>query len=269
MFSIIVPTLGERKAELDRLLNSLTKQGEVQLEVIIAAQSNFELLEAVISPYSSLLNIKMLSINKKGLSYARNEALKHISGDIVTFSDDDCWYPDNILKDIQSYIHDSEVCTFQIYDFDSKQYYKKYPVHSALNHTNFFRVFKVSSIEIFINLRNVNVQDINFDEFFGLGSRYPGEEEINLLIDLIRKGYKINYITLPVVYHKKNAHRLNDRFLEAKGAFLARNFNLMTCIFLGLGFYVKKAKYIGFKTSGLIEILNGIRSFKKIQRNNG
>ncbi|WP_216700629.1 glycosyltransferase family 2 protein [Priestia filamentosa] len=265
MFSIIVPTLGERTFELRRLLNSLTKQG-VQLEVIIAAQGNFELLEGMTNDYSSLLNIKLLKMGRKGLSYARNEALKHASGDFLTFSDDDCWYPDNILKDVQSHVHKSQICTFQIYDFDGKQHYKKYPTSSFLRHTSLFKVFKVSSIEIFINLRNVSKEDINFDESFGLGARYPGGEEINLLIDLIRGGYRIDYIPLPVVYHKKNGHRINDKVLEVKGAFLARNFNLLSCVFLGAGFYFKKAKYIGFKLSGVSAILNGFRSFKKIQK---
>ena len=266
MFSIIVPTLGERTFELKRLLDSLTKQGEIKSEVIIAAQDNFDLVENVTSHYSSLLNIKVLRISRKGLSYARNEALQHVSGDILTFSDDDCWYPDNIFQDIQSYVSKSEICTFQIYDFDAKQQYKNYPKEPYLKHRSIFKAFKVSSIEIFINLKAVSALDIKFDENFGLGSRYPGGEEINLLIDFIRGGYKIDYIPLPVVYHKKNGHRLNDKVLEAKGAFLARNFGLLSCLFLGGGFYLKKVKHIGFKSSGISALLKGFISFRKAQR---
>ncbi|AWG44219.1 hypothetical protein BEH_17470 [Priestia filamentosa] len=263
MFSIIVPTLGNRIPELERLLNSLIKQSGVSIELIIAAQDNFEALENLLGGYSQDFNIKFLKLHKKGLSYARNAALEHVSGDALTFSDDDCWYPEDILEKVYRELQSAQVCTFQIYDPHQNLYYKTYSNTSLLEHRKISRLFKVSSIEIFVNLKNVKREDLEFDERFGLGAYYPSGEEVNLLIDLLRKGYKFNYIPTVAVYHQKNGHRLNDKSLEVKGAFLARNFSKPLCLVLGIGFVVKKSRYVGLNFSSITPVFKGIKSFQQ------
>ncbi|MDA1570671.1 glycosyltransferase family A protein, partial [Bacillus cereus] len=90
MFSIVVPTLGEKTNELQRLFDSLRKQDSVEKEIILVVQDNYEQVEKISMEYRDL-DINIFNVDFRGLSKARNYALKHIKGDYIVFSDDDCW----------------------------------------------------------------------------------------------------------------------------------------------------------------------------------
>ena len=126
MISIVLATLGNRIDEIKRLLDSLEKQTNNDFEVIIVSQDNHDLVENIIKEYK--INYKHKKLNKKGLSLARNEGLNYVSGDIITFSDDDCWYPYDSFERIKNIFEKSKssVCCFNIYDPLSNQYYKNY-----------------------------------------------------------------------------------------------------------------------------------------------
>ena len=51
MISLIVATLGERKEELRRLLDSLNAQNYQDFEIIIVSQDNHEVVEKLIMEY--------------------------------------------------------------------------------------------------------------------------------------------------------------------------------------------------------------------------
>lgn len=54
--------------------------------------------------------IKYIHSNIKGLSHARNIGLQKVTGDIVGFPDDDCWYDDTTLELVEK--------TFRKQDYD-------------------------------------------------------------------------------------------------------------------------------------------------------
>ena len=72
---------------------------------------------------------------------------------------------------------DVEALSFQIFDPESKQYYKAYR-QNPVDVLDFRGVLKISSIEFFINLNKVKTEDLNFDERFGLGAQYPSGKRI-------------------------------------------------------------------------------------------
>lgn len=257
MFSLLLPTLGTRENELRRLFDSLLDQEKVDIEVIIIAQGGYDLLNKVVKEYKDKLKLKIVHTSKKGLSHARNTGLKYVTGDILVLTDDDCWYPKNIFKKINNIIENSQICTFQIYDPNKKEYFKEYSNESRI-HRSFFQSFKVASIEIFVNLKKVKITDIVFDENFGLGSKYPSGEENTLLIDLIKKGYTISYFPIVAVYHNKPKFSFDEYNLEAKGAFFSRNFSKPLALLLGICFFFKKINLIkNNKIRGLISIVKG------------
>ena len=94
MISLIVATVG-RVAELERLLTSLDAQTYKDFEVIVVDQNKDERLVPVLQRHLDLRVSHLRSA--PGLSRARNVGLRVVQGDVVTFPDDDCWYPEQLL----------------------------------------------------------------------------------------------------------------------------------------------------------------------------
>lgn len=247
MISIIVATLGERDVEIIRLFKSLEQQTYKNFEVILVSQGNHKKIERYLFTFN--FKYKHIKINKKGLSLARNVALKHISGDIITFSDDDCWYLNDSLKYIHEYFekNDSDIVSFQHFDPYKNEYAKKYPKKIQYNLSK-RRILSQSSIDIFINIKKVIDYKIGFDERFGVGSKYNSGEENIYLMDLYNRGYKIDYYPKIVSYHP-NKIDLTTQCLDAnsvvhKAALFKRLFGNPVGIIMYIIFIIKKKKYI-------------------------
>lgn len=197
--SLVLCTLGNRSQELIRLRESLNGQSYQNFEVIIVAQDNFLLVENIFK--NSSFQYKLIKSEKKGLSYARNIGKRHISGDIYTFSDDDCWY----LKDSLAIVYsdfkklNSDVLVYKIYDPKKNIYYKDYSKRGKL--IGYKNIGACSSIEIFVR-KTENNFEIDFHEDFGLGSKYPSSEENLYLFDLLNGGNLIKTVDNIIVYHK-------------------------------------------------------------------
>ncbi|WP_301109824.1 glycosyltransferase family A protein [Sporosarcina sp.] len=263
MFSLILATLGTRESELKRLLNSLLLQNNVKLELIVIAQGNFEIIRKILNEYTDQLDIRLIKTNEIGLSKARNLGLKHVQGEnIVVFTDDDCWYPQNIFETIRTKVRRSQISTFQIFDPKRNELFKNYPIDQA-RHKSIFKSFKVSSIEIFINTEKVDIKELSFDEEFGLGAKYPSGEENTLLLDLMKKGNSITYYPEVVVFHKVTEKVFNHNDLYVKGAFFRRNFNVFASVLLGTGFFVRKLHLVDRKIDSFTAILKGSLSYSK------
>ena len=95
-FSLIVATLG-RTTELRHLLESLAVQTHRDFEVIVVDQNPDDRVAQILAPFASQIRIQRL-VAQPGVSRARNLGLKAVSGDVVAFPDDDCWYPSSLLE---------------------------------------------------------------------------------------------------------------------------------------------------------------------------
>ncbi|WP_243388120.1 glycosyltransferase family 2 protein [Bacillus kexueae] len=255
MLSLIIPTLGTREEELHRLLKSIEGQSYDNYELIIVSQDNHEVVDEIISGVPIKEKCNHVRMNKKGLSIARNEGMKYVKGDIVTFSDDDCWYPPEAFANIVERIRreDAGAMCFQIFDPLCEQYYKDYGDREE-QIDSIMRLFNVSSIEIFINLNKIDRKHVSFDERFGVGGIYPSGEENIFLTDLFKKGYQINYVPEIVVYHKKKSLaqiKMNDNQIIGKGALFRRIFSPPVALILTIAFVLKKNSVIENPIKGL------------------
>ncbi|MGA2370828.1 MAG: glycosyltransferase family 2 protein [Candidatus Korobacteraceae bacterium] len=95
--SLIVASM-ERVAELERLLASLDGQAFEHFEVVIVDQNPDDRLAGTLARHPKL-NLVHLRC-RPGASLARNIGLRAAKGEIVGFPDDDCWYPENVLKTV-------------------------------------------------------------------------------------------------------------------------------------------------------------------------
>lgn len=88
---------------LDRLLASLVGQEHQAFEVIVVEQRDPVAARALLDSYD-LRRARVLE-SPRGLSRARNVGLASVSGDIVAFPDDDCWYePTTIMTAVEAFV---------------------------------------------------------------------------------------------------------------------------------------------------------------------
>ncbi|WP_191566695.1 glycosyltransferase family 2 protein [Metabacillus idriensis] len=246
MISVIIPTLGTRETELNRLFQSLSEQENQNFEAIVVTQDQHDKVHEILKPYH--FPVKHVRLNRKGLSYSRNEGMKVVSGRIVTFSDDDCWYPPDAFKKAASFFEHHKnkagVC-FQIYDPVTNEYYKNY-ASEAKGTLTLRELFQRSSIEFFISLDQINKEDVLFDEDFGLGAKYVSGEENIFLSHLHKLGHSLAYENEVIVYHLKPSvdSRLNYKSFLSKGPLFKRIFNLPMGFIMLTALFVKKYKYL-------------------------
>jgi glycosyltransferase involved in cell wall biosynthesis len=81
-----------REREIYRFLASQLAQTYSSYQIIIVDQNENDSVERGLRQYSELLPIIHLRTARRGLSRARNLGLTHVTGQIVGFPDDDCWY---------------------------------------------------------------------------------------------------------------------------------------------------------------------------------
>jgi glycosyltransferase involved in cell wall biosynthesis len=73
------------------------------LEIIIVDQNENRKVDQVLASLPSSLAVTHLRQKRKSVSVARNNGLAQSSGEIIAFPDDDCWYPDGLLPQVQSW----------------------------------------------------------------------------------------------------------------------------------------------------------------------
>jgi GT2 family glycosyltransferase len=93
--SLIIATRNRRK-ELENFLLHLDRQTFRHFEVVVVDQSDEPGVEELLNRYS--FRQKYLRSTTLGLSYNRNLGFPLAQGEILTFPDDDCWYPPELLE---------------------------------------------------------------------------------------------------------------------------------------------------------------------------
>lgn len=225
LISFLVPTLGQRMFELSRLLQSLENQKDYNFEVIVVAQGEYEAINMLCEKYILKFFVKVISDNGIGLSRARNIGLRYCSGEVIVLSDDDCWYPNDAVKNIINQF-DSEQCDIlltQIYDFEHCELYKTYKNEQKKIHIS-TELLSKSSIEIAFRRKFI---PLKFDEQFGIGAKYVCCEEVDFLLRALKKGANIYYLPIITVYHERKMNPSTPRQIQAKAALYAKDLNIL------------------------------------------
>jgi glycosyltransferase involved in cell wall biosynthesis len=192
-------TLG-RSEVIHGLMQSLVQQTYKNFELIVVDQNEDDRVETIIKEYLDKLNIVYLK-SSKGLSLARNVALRHISGEIVGFPDDDCVYETTLLEKVVGKFQSENVhgiigrMVDEFHQWDKR-------VEKKINIYNVWR--KNSSITIF--LQKAVIERVgDFDEKLGVGSGtvYGSGEETDYLIRSLKEGFHIYYDSDLQIKHPK------------------------------------------------------------------
>ncbi|HTV54020.1 MAG TPA: glycosyltransferase family A protein, partial [Terriglobia bacterium] len=180
------------------------------VEVLLVDQNPDGRLRPIVTAASSTFKIRHLR-SERGLSRARNIALPHITGDVVAFPDDDCWYPPDLLKQVAHFLSENPECdglTGCSADPAGR------PSPSCDRHPgdittgNVWR--RAISFTIFLR-RNVIAKAGEFDEALGVGAGTPwgSGEETDYLLRALAAGCRFHYDPSVLVLHPKLPER-ND-----------------------------------------------------------
>ncbi|RLB05041.1 MAG: glycosyltransferase family 2 protein [Deltaproteobacteria bacterium] len=201
-FSLIMATVGRTK-EVKRFLEHLDRQTYRDFELIVVDQNPDDRLVPILEAYKKRFPILHLR-SERGLSRARNVGLKHISGDVVAFPDDDCWYPPDLLERVARFFRehpDIDVLTGRSVDENGEPSNGRWDNRAGLiNQFNIWR--RAVSYSIFLK-KEVVEKVGGFDESLGVGAGTPwgaGEETDYLLRALERDCY-LYYDPEVAVYH--------------------------------------------------------------------
>lgn len=208
MISLIVSTLG-REAPLRRLLTSLSEQTYSPFEIIIADQNPPGYLESMLDAYPSLPIIRAHS--ERGLSRGRNVGLKHVSGAIIGFPDDDCWYDRHVLPSVCDFFESNpeiDLLSGRTLDADGNDSLNRYAAESGpITRANVFATG--NSNTIFVR-RKVIAHVGGFDETLGVGASTPFQagEESDFLLRCLERGHR--------GYYDRNFTVRHDQIRESK-----------------------------------------------------
>jgi glycosyltransferase involved in cell wall biosynthesis len=200
--SLILATKN-RIEEVHRFVRSLAHQGYSNLELIVVDQNEDDRLKGVLA--QSKLQFPIIHLRSKpGLSRARNVGMRSASGELMSFPDDDCWYPEGLLARVvlefrnQHSVDGLTGCSEDGQGNASGGSFSRRPGRVDLR-----TVWKRGiSYTIFLRSRVCTAVG-SFDEELGVGAHTPfgSGEETDYLIRTIKLGFNIQYLPDLVVFH--------------------------------------------------------------------
>lgn len=245
-FSILVGTYGSRIKDLDILFASIQRQTHKDFEVIVASQINHKEIEDLLKKYS--FESKFVKATGKGPSNSRNATIKYATGDIATFSDDDCWYKDDAFENINKAFEKDNpaIGIFKHIDPEKNKSTRVYP-NEKIKGLSRLEILKQITFDIYINTKVVPFKDLYFDERFGVAADYNSGEENIYLMNLYKLGFGSKMIFYPILttYHPfKTCNYLDAKSVEGKGPLFKMLFGNVLGFFMILAFGLKKRKLI-------------------------
>jgi glycosyltransferase involved in cell wall biosynthesis len=233
-FSLITGTIG-RKAELIQLMESLKVQTYQDFELILVDQNQAGYIDDIVKKYAADFTIIHLH-SAKGLSKARNLALKHCHGKWCAFPDDDCHYPQDLLANIFNYISNNPTwhgISTMVTDTNGKFSAGGYMAakNQPITNSNVWRC--AVSPSLFLNIETVNAAN-GFNEQLGVGADSPwgAGEETDLILKILENDCHIEYIADLKVFHPRFSDPWNKEAIKRSFAY--------GC---GMGYVLKKHNY--------------------------
>jgi len=203
-FSLIMATKG-RTDEVRAYLASLAAQSYSDFELIIVDQNDDDRLAPILASFTMQEKIVHLK-SEPGLSKSRNKALKLVTGEIIAFPDDDCWYPTGLLTSVDKWFAENPeygILTMTVRDEEGELSANKWKAEACdIAPINIFRT--TASYSLFIR-RSPLAQGVIFDEDLGVGCKTPfgSGEDTDFVLHLMKKGIRGRFISTSHVGHPR------------------------------------------------------------------
>jgi len=205
--SIIIGT-HERKKYLQEVLESLKVLDYKGYEVIVIDSAK----EPLDKTHQKLCNTYIHSPKDKALSIKRNIGLKKAKGDFVVYTDDDCEFSKDYLKEILKPLKNKEIMCVTGKTIAHKNYLKegfeKYfsfnlgNKEKEINFNLFLNPWRIGHGNNMAYRKEIFNQVGLFDENLGVGAKGERSEDTDMFYRVLKKGYKIYYNPKAIIYHK-------------------------------------------------------------------
>ncbi|MFH2035106.1 MAG: glycosyltransferase family A protein [Candidatus Zixiibacteriota bacterium] len=216
-FSLIMSTLN-RTNEVSKFLDSLSRQSYKNYELIIVDQNDDDRLKETVDKYANICTEIIRLKSERGLSRGRNVGLAHASGDIIAFPDDDCNYPENLLKNVNEWFEQNNdyagVSGVSVGRDGNLSVGRFDNTSGDIDRLNIWN--RMTSIGFFVK-KSVVGNEIRFDEKLGVGSGtiYGAAEDIDFPLQLLAHGnnlffspnLKITHPPVTIDYDSESRHR--------------------------------------------------------------
>jgi glycosyltransferase involved in cell wall biosynthesis len=210
-FSLIVTTRG-RTEEVTRLFRSLKDQTLQDFEVIVSDQNDDDRLVPVLKPWIAELKVTHVR-SSGGASSGRNRGIDEATGEILSFPDDDCAFPADLLERVANFFQSHPEYGYlsgRSYADDGRDSVSKHARHaSAIDKMTVLS----QCIEFAIFIRSAALGAMRFDPGMGPGS--PGlwqcDEGPDLMLRLEATGVRGFYDPEFGAWHPRPIRRYDEK----------------------------------------------------------
>lgn len=201
LFSLIIGTLNRADC-IGYCLESLRDQTYKNFEVIIIDQSDDDRTERAVRAFHDL-TIVYERVPFKGLSRARNEAIRRAKGDYLCLIDDDAYYNKDYLSQVEKHIrHDNRIIVSgYLWNTATKREFVNYKALSDGKKLSYRQVIRYCPSPAISFPKEVIRVSGYFDEEFGVGAKYGAGEETDFILRAMRWGYIVKYFSDVKVQH--------------------------------------------------------------------
>ena len=167
---------------------SLVDKINIDSDALIINQCNDN---GYLETYKDSHTIKLISINSRGLSKSRNEAIRNATGDICILCDDDVRYKDEYVQIIKNAFEELPKADIIVFNTDMLNYSSIKTQKPIVKKRKAPRNRYYGSVRIAFRLESFKKNNIGFDIDFGAGSIFSSGEESLMLKKAFNKGLKI------------------------------------------------------------------------------
>lgn len=209
LISIILPCYNSEDY-IENSIKSVLKQTYKKWELIIVDDGSSDNSYNIIRKYQKKYNnIKVIKFNKnKGVSIARNKAIKNSKGSFITFLDsDDLWKKDKLKKQLGFMLDNDIAFSFTGYEYiDDKGFKtgKKISVPKKVNYYNLLKENVIACFTVMINkskINNIYMPNIKHEDY---------ATWLNILKNYY--GYGLN---ISLGYYRKNNNSLSSNKIKS------------------------------------------------------
>ena len=226
MFSFIVSTI-DNSNTLDLCINSINKIASIDDEIVIVHQGTKK--EIIFNKFNKIE--KITHLDQYGLSQARNAGALLAGNEILVFLDDDVIINEDYINNLENHFNNSidAICgRINIKDYNIG-YIKPHNELLCKINSSIFRLKKCLGGNLIIKKTDFHSVD-GFDLSFGIGAKYGGAEDIDIILKLLLMKKNIVYAPDVIVYHPKENQSNYELFSKkmynygrGEGAVLAKH----------------------------------------------
>jgi polysaccharide transporter, PST family len=184
-------------------MESLRRQTFRDFELIVIDQNDDDRVARVLGQYAGDFPLQHLR-SAPGHSRAFNVGLASVTGDVIAFPDDDCWYDPDVLERVISFFRSNPrwdgLTGREWVELGFSSGFRWDPRPGPITPGNVWR----RAITFSMFLRSSVVEGLSFDESLGVGAGSPwgAGEETDYLLRAISRGSSIYYDPSLGVWHR-------------------------------------------------------------------